>query len=221
MAFTRSKFDTCNLSKVCNENNKILDNILDSDRHTNSENCFFSTYPINKKANLKNVNIESNLFNLGEPLRNCDNYSEIDKLNKLPQNVNNINSLVCKNTNHTEYTKLNPLYSTQLISPFNAKLSPYVYSNDSLNNGFDTLSKYQMPVCNRNNSNTQTCAFNGNNLSKIGLNTSLDSRDKYQNELNNLKKLDSIYSIEPQTNILNSNNNSNLSLINCQCTNSM
>ena len=221
MAFTRSKFDTCNLSKICNDNNAILNNILDSDRHTNNENCLFSTYPINKKANSKNVNIESNLFNLGESLRNCDNYSVSDKMNKLPQDTNYANTQICKKTNHTEYTKLNPSYSTQLISPFTAKLSPYVYSNESLSNSFDTLSKYQIPVCSTNNSNSQNCAFNGNNLSKIGLNTSLDSRDKYQNDLNNLKKLDSTYNIESQTNMLNSNSNSNLSLINCQCTNSM
>ena len=39
----------------------------------------FSKYPINKKANLKNVSIESKLMNIDEVLYNCDKYSLEDK----------------------------------------------------------------------------------------------------------------------------------------------
>lgn len=219
MAFTRSKFDTCNLSKICNDNNSSLSNYLDQNRHTNNNNCMFSKYPINKKANLKNVSIESKLMNIDEVLYNCDKYSLEDKEKKFANLEPYTNALLCKNNNYNESSRLNPQLTKQLPSSFNLKLSPYSHSNEDYNNVVDYYD-YRVPQC-KSNSDTN-CAFNSNNSSKIGLNTHLDAIDQYKNELDNLSKqaFNGTLMDPSKNNILNnspSNTNSMYKPINCNC----
>tara|TARA_Y100000768_G_scaffold388267_1_gene383147 strand:+ start:14355 stop:15071 length:717 start_codon:yes stop_codon:yes gene_type:complete len=237
MAFTSRKFDSCNLTNICRQNNDIINSITDNNRMNNNNNCFFSNYPINKKDTLKNVPIESNLFNLNENNNNCDGISLNEKNNKLLNHNHNYNTNICDNSNLTQYTDNgfnNNNYDPLLIDKFGTGLFPKMYQNDSpsdyVNDG-----RYGFEKCHNNPSSIHTlntpdtmhppkqhrCIYSDSDIypqKRGGMNTRLNAIDTYKDNLDNFKNtpyngLNTSDGILPP----NKNNNNNNTFMSCKC----
>ena len=106
MASTNKLNDECYFKTLCAESKGPGNYVLYNGASTNNNKCYPRETPSNTKMNYKNVNIESNLFNITSKSSKClDGNTLSDKRKNI--NNNDMQKNDCTNNIGTEFTRSN------------------------------------------------------------------------------------------------------------------
>ena len=180
MAHTRKINDACYFKTLCNETKQPGLYQLNDLASNNINKCFPNKNLTHPKSNYKNTDIENNLFNLGNHSTKC-----VDG-NLLSDKKISDNNLIpdCMHDVTTDYTRMNLNNVNRGFDAYSKNFNLYHNPNgshlDHFNNGVNNK------CTNTDSYNKEKCYLGNLTQSRVGANTSLNSKD---NHLNQLKKL--------------------------------
>ena len=189
MASTRQLNDSCYFKTLCAESKAPNNYILNTNVSIHNNKCHPKETPNNTKLNYKNVNIESNLFNISTKQSKCiDGNTLNDKRKGVNNNDLQIND--CDNSIHTQYNKSNLNIINRGNDNFNKNNHPFNHPHGN-NLDYYNSGNYGFSKCKPfNPEDDHSQCYNGSDLQRLGgFDTMMAAKDDYKNKIDYYSKM--------------------------------